>query len=99
MYILVRENIETSSISAQSSHCVSQYALEYYNKFKHWNNRTIVVLKCKNINDINKVIYKLEENNIEYSKFIEPTENNTITSVCSYGDRTVYKIFRKFNLS
>lgn len=49
--------------------------------------------------ELYNLIYKLEHNNIIYSKFEEPDIDNELTSICFMGNDKSKHITKKYKLS
>ena len=86
MYIIVRSDISKSYQAAQGGHALAQMALDWPDKFKEWNNHTIVYLKTS-YEDLQRIASSgiLNELDCVFSDFYEPDINNELTAISIYG--------------
>jgi len=93
LYVLTRRDLPIAQQAVQSGHAVAEYLL--HNKTS-WNNGTLVYLGVNNEEDLEKWIFKLDMESIEYSIFKEPDIGNQITSLATVVDSE--KVFSKLRL-
>lgn len=80
LYLIVDCYLSKSQKAVQAAHAAAQYVMDHPNM--EWKNGTIVILDH---HDLKKFESELIENNIDYSKFIEPYWNNKLTALAAYG--------------
>jgi hypothetical protein len=101
LYFFLCRNLSDTSKGIQAGHAALEYANIYGNdpEYKQFisNNKTWILLNGGISND--DVVYDdslqgiediLKNNNIKYSKFIEPDLNNCLTAICVLIDERVY---------
>jgi hypothetical protein len=91
MYVLVRKDLSNSYRDVQAIHAVVQYALEYTEEFKKWDNGYIVMLGVRNLIDLRQWVSKLQKNKVLFSVFKEPDLDFQETSISCYNSGTVFK--------
>jgi len=94
LYILVRGDLSKSQQAVQASHAVAQFML-WENKISCrcgqcgdqylWDNETIVLLKVKDLDDLNKWYREIELNTKIYCSFSEPDIEHEMTAIAAYG--------------
>jgi len=93
LYVIVRKDLTTSQMAVQAGHAVAEYLL--HSHFFRWQNETLIYLGVKNLNQLEKLKYKLGIENIKYIEFREPDLNNEVTAIASDID---CKHFERLNL-
>jgi hypothetical protein len=91
MYILVRNDLAEKYCIVQGSHALAQYAIDHKNLFLEWNNRTIVFLGVRNLKELRKWLYLLEETRKDFSTFDEPDLDDQLTSIACYDTGEIFK--------
>jgi len=94
LYVLIRTDLNYSSPAVQAGHCVAEFCLN--SKSNEWNNSTLIYLGVKNLEELKKWCFKLERNNLNYTKFFEPDMNNELTSIATLVKNE--KIFKNLKL-
>lgn len=69
----------------QGGHAVAQWLLE--NKDQTWNNEYLVYLYA----DLEKELFKLKLNNVNFSAFYEPDLDGKLTSIAVLNDGSLFK--------
>jgi hypothetical protein len=87
MYILVRKDLSETYRCVQGSHALAQFALEFPEEFKKWNNSTIVFLGVRNLIELKTIKGKL----MFCSVFREPDLENQETAIAFYGQNDELK--------
>lgn len=90
MYVLVRGDLSESYRLVQGSHALAQYALDYPEQFKSWNNSTIIFLKVRNLIELKAWHGKLHDIKI-HRCFHEPDLEGQLTAIACYDDGQVFK--------
>lgn len=93
LYIIVRKDLSYSQVAVQAGHAVAEYLL--HSHFFRWQNETLIYLGVKNLNQLERLKYKLDQEDIEYIEFREPDLNNEVTAIASDVD---CKYFERLNL-
>jgi hypothetical protein len=96
MFVLVRNDLSKSQQGVQGGHALAQFALDWPDSFKKWNNRTIVYLKTDYetlCNHFNKVV---DGHNVA-SDFYEPDIGDQLTAIAAFGP-TAEDYFANFKL-
>lgn len=94
MYVLVRRDLDNTYRCVQGSHALAQFALEHPEKFKLWNNSTIVFLGVHNLNDLREWYEKVGGDGTPCSIFNEPDLDNQPTALAYYGCGESFKNLR-----
>lgn len=90
MYVLVRSDLSETYRLIQGSHALAQYALDFPENFKTWNNATIVFLKVKNLLELKQWHDKLSGEKIHRS-FCEPDLEGQLTAIACYDTGELFK--------
>lgn len=85
LYILVRKDLTYSSAGVQAGHATASFCLSS-SLAKEWNNRYLIYLEVKNLEELNYWVFKFEKRNIEIFKFHEPDLNNEMTAFAGLVD-------------
>ena len=91
MYVLVRNDLSEKYKFVQGGHALAQYALQFPEIFREWNNETICYLGVRNLIEIKKWVPKLAIENKFYSDFIEPDLDSQLTAIACYDSGEVFK--------
>ena len=88
MFVLVRNDLSKSQQGVQGGHALAQFALEHPDKFREWNNHTIVYLKMdiKTLEDL-----RPKDN---YSCFFEPDIGDQLTAKATYSSGEDYMEYK-----
>ena len=107
MYLILREDLVYKYI--QGGHAIAQYALEYPEWFKDWNNQYLICLSVFNGQALKEVATKFYIHNSEadtstllyFSEFVEPDlESYLPTALCLYDqDGRFQHLIRDLNLA
>ena len=86
---------------AQSNHAVARFAYQFPNQFKDWieNSEYIISLSIDNEEKLQRLFYKLLDNDAHVVAFNEPDIDNQLTSICYYGTPEMRKITDKLSLA
>lgn len=95
MYVIVRQDLDSTYRMVQGAHALSQFAIDYPKTFLKWNNQTIVFLSVKHEGQLYKLSNKLSELNIDSSIFYEEDLDGEGTSLACYSDSD---ILEKYNV-
>lgn len=81
--IVTRRDIPPGSQMAQSTHAMSQFAVEYPVQFKDWyeNSQYIACLSIKDEESLLSLAEKLRQRGVAVSVFREPDYNHKVTSI------------------
>lgn len=90
LYVIVRKDLSNSQMAVQAGHAVAEYLL--HSHFSRWQNKTLIYLGVKNLNQLERLKYKLDQEDIDYIEFREPDLNNEVTAIasdigCKYFER------------
>lgn len=88
LYVLVREDLETSSSAVQAGHAVAQHMIEFPNL---WRNQTLVYLCIRNEEKLLEWRDKLIVRGIPYVIFREPDLMNQATALAVLNDGSMFK--------
>ena len=91
MYVLVRNDLETTYRCVQGGHALAQFALENPEELIEWNNETIVFLACRGIDELLNYHIKAMDRCLPVSSFEEPDLNNQLTGIACYCDGRLFK--------
>ena len=95
MYILLRQDLSIMYKNVQAAHALAQYAIEYPEQFKLWNNQ-LIFLGVRNLIELKEWNVKLGIAGVQYSYFTEPDLDGQLTAIAYYGTG---EIFKKLNLA
>lgn len=87
LHIVIDEELPTVYGCVQGGHAVAEWMIKNPTDSKRWNNDYLIYLK----GDINKLKYKLDLYNIDYTEFKEPDLNNQTTSIAMLGNSKFIK--------
>ena len=93
LYVIVRKDLSTSQMAVQAGHALAAYLL--HSHFFRWQNETLIYLGVKNLDQLERLKYKLDLEGIEFVEFREPDLNNEPTAIASDID---CKHFERLNL-
>jgi hypothetical protein len=93
LYVIVRKDLSISQRAVQAGHAVAQFCL--HSPFSRWTNGTLIYLGVKGLTQLERIKYKLKEQNIRFIEFKEPDINNEPTAIATDVD---CKIFERLNL-
>ncbi len=81
LFVIVRKDLTPSQTAVQAGHAVAEYLL--HSRLSRWQNQTLIYLGVKGLRQLDKLKYKFEQNNIEYTEFCEPDMNNETTAIAT----------------
>jgi len=85
----VRKDLHPSVQAVQAGHALAEFLLN--NDRKTWDNGTLVYLRVKNENHLRDWMYKLDENDVPYSSFVEPDIGDQLTAIATLGKGDIFK--------
>jgi peptidyl-tRNA hydrolase len=90
LYVIVRKDLTTSQMAVQAGHALAAYLL--HSHFSRWKNETLIYLGVKNLDQLERLKYKLDLEGIKFTEFREPDLNNESTAIasdvgCKYFER------------
>lgn len=88
MFVLVRKDLSKSQQGVQGGHALAQFALEHPERFRQWNNHTIVYLK------VDPEWLKDHNPKNQSSSFYEPDIGNELTAKATFCDGEDYRDFK-----
>ena len=88
MFVLVRKDLSKSQQGVQGGHALAQFALEHPERFREWNNHTIVYLK------VDPEWLKDHSPKNQSSSFYEPDIGNELTAKATFCDGEDYRDFK-----
>ncbi len=88
LYIITRKDLTKSQQAVQAGHALAEFLLK--NK-TDWANGTLVYLSVPNIDILKHLTLKLKQDNISYTKFVEPDFGNELTAIASLGTNKYFK--------
>jgi len=94
LYVLARQDLNYSSPHVQAGHCVAEFCLNSDGDL--WNNHTLIYLGVKDLKELERWCFKLEQKNIKYTGFREPDMNDELTSIATLLENG--KIFKNLKL-
>ena len=89
MYVLVRSDLDPTYQCVQGAHALAQYALEYPQEFKDWNNSVLVFLGVRYVSELRKWALKLGDR--KYSMFLEPDQDMQPTAIACYDSGFIFR--------
>jgi len=90
LYVLISKKLDPVYGCVQGGHAVAQWLLD--NKdHQTWNNEYLIYLYA----DIEKWMYRLNLNDINYSAFNEPDLDNVTTAIAVESDGLIFKNLKK----
>jgi len=81
LYVIVRKDLSVSQRAVQAGHAIAQFLL--YGPFSRWHNGTLIYLGVKNLCQLEKLMYQLNNNNIKYTEFREPDIGDQVTAIAT----------------
>ena len=86
--------------AVQTSHSIADFAIEFPTIFREWHEKSnyIIQLSVNDIVDLQKLINKLELNNIRFTAFYEPDIDNQLTAICIEPTEQARKITSSISL-
>src|SRR5574343_1751800 len=97
MYIFVRLDLDNVYRMVQRTHALAQFALDFPEEFRQWNNSTIVFVKIKSEYKMMDVIFHVDRNKLPFATFNEPDIGLELTSVACYCDEDYMKSYQLAN--
>ncbi|MHA1701441.1 MAG: peptidyl-tRNA hydrolase [Promethearchaeota archaeon] len=91
--MIIRKDLSIPQMAVQAGHALAAYLL--HSHLSRWQNETLIYLGVKNLNQLEKLKYKLEIEDINYVEFREPDLNNEVTAIASDIE---CKYFERLNL-
>jgi len=88
MFVLVRKDLSKSQQGVQGGHALAQFALEHPDRFREWNNHTIVYLK------VDYEWLQQHQTQNESSAFYEPDIGNQLTAKATFCSGEDYQDFK-----
>lgn len=91
---VTREDLSMGAIVAQTVHSTSTFAIQFPDKFNHWEKTSnyVACLAAKNEQELIDYFNKLKEAGADVVLFREPDMDNQATSLCFYGTPEFRKI-------
>ena len=98
---VTRKDISKGYQLTQSNHAVARFAYNYPNQFKDWieNSEYMISLSIDDEEKLQRLFYKLQDNDAHVVAFNEPDIDNQLTSICYYGTPEIRKITNKLDLA
>ena len=93
LYVIVRKDLSVSQRAVQAGHVVAQFCL--YGPFSRWTNGTLIYLGIKNLEELEKLMNQLRNNNNKYTEFREPDIGNEVTAIATDQH---YELFERMRL-
>jgi hypothetical protein len=85
MYVILREDLSMKYV--QGAHGLAQYAMEFPQGFKKWNNEYLIFLSVFNGLALDELNNTLFENKFAFSQFVEPDLKSDLpTALCLFED-------------
>lgn len=91
LYVLIRKDLSFSQQAVQAGHVVAEFCLNRTS----WKNEILIYLGVNDLNEMNKIIWKLNYKSIQWIGFYEPDLNNELTSIAILNNDN---FFKKMNL-
>lgn len=88
LFVLIRKNLSISQQAVQAGHCVAQFLLERPDA--SWKNGTLVYLGVKDLEELERWIFKLDHKFISWVGFKEPDLNNEYTAIAIEGHDNMF---------
>ena len=89
LFVIVRRDLTPSQQAVQAGHAVAEYLI--FNPNTRWNNGTLVYLGVKNEEELEKWVYRLNLDDIQFASFIEPDMNYEKTAIASVYNESFFK--------
>lgn len=98
---ITRDDLKSGTQLCQSIHAVARFAHHYPDQFKNWieDSEYLVSLSVDNEEKLQRLYYKLVDNDAHVVAFTEPDIHNQLTSICYYGTQEMRKITDKLDLA
>jgi len=81
LYIIIRKDLSISQRAVQAGHAVAEFCLR--GPISSWSNGTLIYLGVRNLNQLEKLMYQLNNENIRYIEFREPDLYNQVTAIAT----------------
>lgn len=83
LYIVTRSDLTPAQQACQAVHAALQFATEHEQWFDRWHTFSdhICLLAVEDEATLQKIINKANNLDMDYSKFVEPDINNSVTAV------------------
>jgi hypothetical protein len=81
LYIITRKDLSVSQRAVQAGHAVAEFCL--HSPSSSWSNGILIYLGVRNLNQLEKLMYQLNDKNIKYIEFREPDLNNQVTAIAT----------------
>lgn len=88
LYVVVRKDLSVSQRIVQSGHAIAEFLLT--RPYTKWDNGTLVVLGLDNLDELNKLIFKLDQKRIGWVGFKESDIGNEITAIACDEDDSLF---------
>jgi len=77
----VRKDLSVSQRAVQAGHAVAEFCL--HSPSTSWSNGTLIYLGVRNLNQLEKLMYQLNNENITFFEFREPDLYNQVTAIAT----------------
>ena len=81
LYVIVRKDLSISQRAVQAGHAVAEFLLR--GPTSRWSNGTLVYLGVKNLQQLEKWMFRLKRCNVDYAVFHEPDIGNEPTALAT----------------
>jgi len=88
LFIVVRKDLTQSQQLVQSGHVIAEFLLTKPDS--KWKNKTLVILGLNNLDELNKLIFKLDQMGIKWVGFKEPYIDNELTAIACDEDESIF---------
>jgi hypothetical protein len=88
LFVVVRKDLSTSQQIVQSGHAIAEFLLKKPDT--KWDNGTLVVLGLTNLDELNKLIFKLDHTGVGWVGFQEPDIGNELTAIACDEDESIF---------
>jgi hypothetical protein len=88
LFVVVRKDLSISQRTVQSGHAIAEFLLKRSDT--KWDNGTLVILGLDNLEELNKLMFKLDQKGIGWIGFKEPDIGNEITAIACDEDDSLF---------
>lgn len=101
LYVITRNDLNYGQQASQLCHALRQFNNDHPEIDRAWfeNSNYICLLAVESEDDLIKLISKLEQLNLKYSKFNEPDYNNALTAICVEPGKNSKRILKNIKLA
>lgn len=92
LYVITHKDLSVSQRAVQAGHAVAEFCL--HSPFSSWSNGTLIYLGVRNLNQLEKLMYQLNNENVTYIEFREPDLDNQVTAIATDQHSEIFERMR-----